>query len=447
MKTTVTPLQDNQVRLEVEVPAEELGSSLDRAARELSKSVSLKGFRRGKVPRKILERHVGRDAILQEAVRFAVPEFLARAVEAEEIDLVGRPEVESVDTNPDGPLAFGAVVDLRPVVEMCDPSEVSVQLESSLVVEEEEIQKEIDALRERFADLTAVPRGARKGDYVLINLEVTALDGKVESLSRPDFHYEVGSGSVVEELDTELEGKRAGEILQFRADLPESLPDHGGERGSFSVLVKEVKEKELPALDDEWVGSSSEFDTVAELEEEVRSAIGRVKRMQSRREAEEKALEALTERVGLVPPPSVVTEEVELRVENLSRQLEGSGLHFEDFLEKSGQSLDEIKESYRPDAAKAVSAVFLLRALADYEGISVTEEEIDEEIATLAQQTGEKPDKVRRKLAKTGRLQSIESGMLRRKTLSCLVGKVALVDSTGASVDLSVDTDEEDLVS
>lgn len=438
MKTTVTPLPDNQVRVEVEVSEDELSPALERAAREISRTVKLKGFRPGRIPLKVLERHVGRRAILDEAVPTAVPDFLADAVEAEEIDWVGRPTVEDVDGGVDSPLSFAATLDLRPQVSIGDVSDLEVRLDGPVAPTEEEIESEIDSIRRRYAVLETVPRGAADGDHVLVNLDAHHHDEQIDELSRNDLLYEVGSGNLVEELDTELLGATAGSILEFNATLPESAPLRPGEEVTFRVLVKEVKQRVLPALTDEWVDENSEFDTVEDMRTELVDQLSTHKLNYSRQSAQAKAVEALVERASVSVPASVVELEVDARLNELARQLAGQNIAFEQYLSATGTDLDSLREQFRPEAEAARAADFVLSAYADEAGVVLDEADLDRLVAVLAAQAGRHPKQMRKELERAGRLEALRSSFTRQKALGDLMEKVSVVDDAGEPVDLSI---------
>lgn len=446
MKTTVTPLEDNQVRLEVEVAPEELTPALDRAARELGRNLKLKGFRPGKVPRKVLERHVGREAIVKDAVPRAVPEFLLEAVQSEEIDFVGRPEIGEVEGGVDGPLTFSATLDLRPEVTVGDVSEIEVRLDGPVTPTEEEINSEIDAIRGRYATLETVSRGARTGDHVLFNMEAHVHDEQVDELTRTDLLYEVGTEAFVPELDRELTGASPGAILKFNAEMPAAGPVRPGEELSFTVLVKEIKEKILPELTDEWVDENSEFDTVEEMRAELEEQMAAYKLRASRQMAQERAVQALVERCGVKVPQSVVDLEVEQRLHEIAHQLAARGGDLEQYLEATGESFESLHDKLAPEAEQARAADFVLSAYAEEAGISASDPELDGMVAVLAAQSDKHPKALRKDLERSGRLEQLAMSLSRQKALAQLLDAVTVRDDVGEPVDLSLPEAQEDAI-
>lgn len=445
MKTTVTPLADHRVRVEVEVTEEELSPALERAARKIGRTVKLKGFRPGRVPRKVLERHVGRRAIVDEAVPSAVPDFLADAVAAEEIDWVGRPTVEDVEGGVDGPLSFAATLDLRPEVTIGDVSDIVVTLDGQVAPTEEEIEAEIDAIRGRYATLETVSRGAVEGDHVLVNLDAHHNTETVEELTRNDLLYELGSANLVEELDAELLGATAGSILKFNATLPETAPYRAGEELTFGVLVKEVKQRVLPELSDAWVDENSEFDTVGEMRTELVQQLGTAKLDYMRRKAQQEAIEALVARAAIAVPESVVDLEVDARVSELAGQFERQGIGLGAYLEATDQDLEALRAQMRPEAEVARAADFALTAYASEAGVTLADADLDGIVTVLATQAGQHPAKMRKELERSGRLAALEASFTRQKALAELMRTVAVVDAAGEHVDLTYpDQDEAD---
>lgn len=439
MKTTVTPIDDNKVRLDVEVDLDELGPSLDAAARELSKGVNLKGFRKGNIPRKVLERYVPRAEIAGEAVRIAVPQFLAEAIISEEVDMIGRPSVDAIDGGVDGPLTFSATVDVRPEIEIGDLSTLEVTTELALEVDDAAIDEQVEVMRDRFATTEVVDRPAIEGDQVLINVDASNADGPVEAFSFADTTYLVGSGSFVETIDTELVGAQAGAILEFTDTIPDGAPQYGGESLTFKVLLKEVRGKVLPDVTDEWVDESTEFDTVTEMRTELAKSLADQRLAQVRAEGQEKTFDALVERTGLKIPDSVIDEEVEERLHSFGHDLQRRGINLEQYLQMTGDSLDEMRDRARPDAKRAVEVSLLLRQIANEAELEVTDAEVDEQVELIAAQVQKSPAKVRKDLDRGGQLRSMAANMLRTKALRHLFDTVEVTTADGAKVSYADD--------
>ncbi len=269
-------MEGNLVRLSVEIDEPEFDRALGDVVRSLAQQVRVPGFRPGKVPRKVLEARMGgAGALRAEALRESLPDFYARAVVDTELDPIAQPDIDITGGEDGGAVSFDAVVQVRPIVAIPGYDGLQVTL-PGLSVSEEEIQSQIDRLRENDAELDVVDRPAIDGDLVTIDLHGNDASG-AEVVGVDDYLYEVGSASVVPELDAELHGAKAGAILAFDA----ANPNEPEQNVAFRVLVKEVKVKKLPEATDEWAAESSEFDTVAELRSDIETRIGRVKLMQS----------------------------------------------------------------------------------------------------------------------------------------------------------------------
>jgi trigger factor len=298
------------------------------------------------------------------------------------------------------------------------------------VASDEEIQRQIDRLRNTDAVLSEVDRPAVDGDNVTINLKTTrGGDEVVDGLSADDFLYEVGSEAVVPELDVELRGAKVGDIRKFTSSLPD------GEEMRLEVLVKDVKEKLLPEVTDEWASGASEFETVAELQADLRTRIESIKRMELALGLRDQALAALVELVAEEPPESMVAAELERQLRDLAHRLEHQGATIEQYLTAIGKQPQELVDELRPGAADAVKADLALRALADAEAFEVDDDEVDAEIERIAESVGRPPAQVRRNLVTADQLPAVRSDVRKAKALAWLVEHVAIVDPEGQPID------------
>src|SRR5580698_8779399 len=278
MRATTESLEDSKVKLSVEVDETEVDAALDQTVRKMAREARVPGFRPGKVPRRVLEARLGGSMALRtEALREALPDFYAQAVSDTQLDAIAPPEIDITAGEESGAVTFDAVVQVRPIVHIPGYSALRAVL-PTLVVTDEEISAQVDRLRENDGELVVVTRPAIDKDNVTINIHGKSSAG-AEVLGADDFLYEVGVGSVVPELDEALRGAKAGDVLEFSAPVPGAEPD--ADPITFQVLVKEVKEKHLPELTDSWASENSEFETVAELEADIRDRMSRVKVVQA----------------------------------------------------------------------------------------------------------------------------------------------------------------------
>ena len=438
MRATTEPLEGNLVRLSVEIDEPEFDHAMGDVVRTLARQVRVPGFRPGKVPRKVLEARMGgAGALRAEALREAVPDFYAQAVVDTELDPIAQPEIDITGGEESGAVSFDAVVQVRPLVSIPGYDGLQVTL-PGLEVKDEEVQQQVDRLRENDAELEVVDRPAIDGDLVTIDLHGNdASDAEVVGVD--DYLYEVGSGTVVPELDKELHGAKAGAIVAFDAASPQN-PD---EQIAFRVLVKEVKNKKLPDETDEWAAESSEFATMAELRADIDERIRRVKLVQTQMSLRQKAVEALS---GLVSdddvPEILVDAEVNERLHDLQHRLEAQKLGLAEYFQATGTSPDELLASVRVDAHAAVKADLALRALVEAEELPLSDDELDAEVSTMAERMDTSPADLRHRLDTAGRTGAVRSELRKGKALEWLLDNVDLVDEEGNPMsrdDLKVD--------
>src|SRR5438105_9318144 len=303
MKASVEPLEGNKVKVSVEVDEVEFDKAIDAAFRKIARQTRIPGFRPGKAPRRILEARLGSDAARGEALRDALPDYYLQAIEQEAVDAIAPPEIDITAGQDGGPVSFEAVVEVRPQVSVAGYQGLRVTIPSPNVTDEE-IDRQLDRLRDQFGELREVTRPARDGDHVTVDLHGYRHSTQIEGLTADDFLYEVGSGAVVPELDDQLRGAKPGDILKFNA-----TPPGQEEAAAFQVLVKDVKEKVLPEVTDEWASEASEFETVDALREDIATRLGAVKKIQAQLSMREQAVDALVDLVSEEMPDPLVGEE------------------------------------------------------------------------------------------------------------------------------------------
>jgi trigger factor len=428
MRSTSEVLEGNRVKLSVEVDEEELGKAVDETFRRLQKEVTVPGFRPGKVPRRLLEVRLGPQAIRAEVIRHALPDYYAQAVEEAELDTIAAPEIDITSGEDDGPLAFDAVVEVRPKVSIAGYEGLVVTV-PPLEPTEAEIDARIDRLREQFAELSEVERPARDGDLVTVDVHGVR-DGQIaEGLSADDFVYEVGTGGIAEGADEALRAKKAGDIIEIDA------PNLQGGAGTLRLLVKQVREKVLPEANDEWASDASEFDTLEELRSDLASRLRSLKKLEGRLVVRERSVEALAELVVDEMPPTLVAQAADQAREALSRRLAERGLTIDQYLEASGQPLEDLTAEFERQAVSQVRADLALRALADAEGITVDDQDLAAEIERLARQSNQDARVLATRLARSGGLEQLRSDVRNEKAVAWLTDSVDLVDEQGAPMD------------
>jgi trigger factor len=435
LTTSVEPLEGNKVRLRVEVPAADFERAIDAAFRKLAREVKIPGFRPGKAPRALLEARLGTEVAREQALRDALPEYYAQAVEAEDIDVIAAPEIDITEGEDGGDVAFDAVVEVRPEAQLDGYDGVRVEIPNP-AVGDEEVDAQIDALRDRFADLEDKTAPLADGDYAQIDIKGYVHDEVIDALSATDYLYEIGSSGLVPKLDEELRGKRVGDILRFNDTLPERFGDRAGQEVAFQVLVKETKRKVLPEPTDDWASEVSEFDTLDALRADARQRLGVVATVRAQMLVRDKVLEKVAERVEVAIPEALVDQEAERRLHDLAHRLEHQGVTIPDYLAATGQEEKAFVAELKEHATDAVRADLALRSVVDQEHIEATDEELQREIDRVAERVGEKPAKVRRDLERRGVIEAVRSDIARGKALQFLVDHATVVDESGDPVEL-----------
>ena len=433
MKSALETLNPTRVRLTVEVPFEELKPSLDTAYKKIAGQVTIPGFRKGRVPPRIIDQRFGRAMVLEEAVNEALPEFYGKAVEENDIQVLGRPEVD-VTTFEDGEqLTFTAEVDVRPDFELPDYQGLEVTVDDAETTDED-LDEQTQGLRERFAILKGIDRAAANDDFVSIDLSASIAGEAIDDLSAKGLSYQVGQGSLLDGLDEALTGLAAGESATFPTSLVGG--DHAGEDAEVTVTVNSVKERELPALDDEFAQTASEFDTLDELRADLRTRFEQMKQLEQGVQARDRALEALLAKVDVPLPEGVVQAEIQGRQHALAHQLEQAGMSREDFLAAEGQSAEEFDADIDKRTREALTAQFVLDKIVAKEQLSVSEQELTEHIIRTASRYGMGPDQFAQQIVQAGQVPVLVSEVVRGKALALVLESAKVVDASGRPVDL-----------
>jgi trigger factor len=433
MHTTVEETDKHKVRLTVEVEPDRIGKDLDRTYRRIAQQVKIPGFRKGKVPRKVIDAQIGRDAVVGEFIEDSVPTYYREALREHELAPITDPDIDLGQLEEGKPLVFTATVEVRPRLQLEERDYKGIKVERpSASVSDREVDDMLERLRERFAELETVGRAARTGDYVLIDLRASIHDQEVPEATRPDYLYEIGSGEFTGKLDEELEGKRAGEILRFNAPLDERFGDRAGQEVSFQVLVKEVKGKKLPDVDDAFAKTASEFDTLAELREGLREQLRANKERAADAEVRDLVLQTLVDSVDVELPDALVDEEVEHRLRHARERAERTGMPLEELLRSQGFDELRFRSDARAHSIRAIKADLALEAVARNDDLEVTAEEIGREISQLASALGRDAKDVAKQLDRSGQVVSLAGDIIRSKALDVLVEHAEVV-SEGAA--------------
>ncbi|MEU3198542.1 trigger factor [Streptomyces sp. NPDC006996] len=442
MKSAVETLNPTRVRLTVEVPFEELKDSLDAAYKKINQQVTVKGFRKGKVPARVIDQRFGRGAVLEEAVNDALPKFYTDAVNEAELNPLGQPEVDITELKDGETLNFTAEVDIRPAIEIPDYSGIEVEVDA-VEVSEEDVDKAVEELRERFASTSPVERAAADGDVVTIDLEAK-VDGEVlEDGVASDVSYTIGSGELLEGIDDAVKGAEAGGEATFTSELKGGSAV--GKEAEVTVKVTQVAARELPELDDEFAQLASEFDTLEELKADSRKRLENMKQYDQATQAQERVLEKLLELVEVPVPEKLLEDEINTRKHNLEHhQLGQMGLDLAKYLEIQGKTEEEFDTETREAAVKGIKTQFVLDELVKQEKLNVNQEELTEHLMRRASSSGMSPDQFAQAVVEQGQVPLLVGEVARGKALAVVVEKATVKDTNGEVVDLDDEDEDED---
>lgn len=428
MRSSAEVLEDNRVKLTVEVDEADVAKAEDETLRRLTREVQMPGFRPGKVPRRLIQARLGQKGVREEVLRNALPDYFAEAVEEQQLDIISSPQIDIDEGEEGGPVRFSAIVEVRPeiVVPGYDGLVVTVPAPEAT---EEEIDAQILRLREQFASLNEVDRPVERGDVVTLDIEERRDGGTDEAMSVEDFSYEVGTEGITDGADEALVGAKAGDVLELDA------PEMPGGPAQLRLVVKQVREKLLPDPDDAFASDASEFDTVDELREDLRTRMGAVKRLQTTLALRDRVADALVELVADEPPESLVADRREQLFEDFTYRLAQQRVRVEEYLEAVGKEADELVAELGQQAARDVKLDLALRAVAKAEDLEPDESDLDEEVVHLAGHANQTPAEMRAALEENGRMPLLRAEIRKSKALRWLLDHVAIVDEQGNAVD------------
>lgn len=440
MKSAVETLNPTRVRLSIEVPFEELKDSLDAAYKKINQQVTVKGFRKGKIPARVIDQRFGRGAVLEEAVNDALPKFYTEAVNEAELNPLGQPEVDITELKDGETLNFTAEVDIRPTIEIPDYSGIEVEVDA-VEVSEADIDESVEQLRERFAATSPVERAAVDGDVVTLDLEAK-VDGEVlEDGVAEGVSYTIGSGELLEGIDEAVTGLEAGGEATFASELKGGSA--AGQEAQVTVKVTQVAARELPALDDEFAQLASEFDTLEELRADSRKRLENMKQYDQATQAQERVLEKLLELVEVPVPEKLLEDEINTRKHNLEHhQLGQMGLDLDKYLEIQGKTAEEFDTETKEAAVKGIKTQFVLDELVNKEKLNVNQEELTEHLMRRAASSGMSPDQFAQAVVEGGQVPLLVGEVARGKALAVVVEAATVKDTNGEIVDLEDEDDE-----
>jgi trigger factor len=415
VKSTIETLSPTRVRLDIEVAYSEMTTHVADAYKKVATQVNIPGFRKGKVPASMIDQRVGRGTVLDEAINAALPDFYGQAAREHTVAVIGRPVVDVKEFVDNEKLVFTVEVDVRPEVTLPDFSKIEVVVDD-VTVSDADIDEQIESLRTRFGTLTTVERKIANGDFATLDMNAFINGETVEGGQANDLSYEVGSDKMIPGLDEILIGMAVGETKRFETEL---VGQQEGEKGEVEATVKAVKERELPPVDDAFAKLASEFDTLAELREDFRERLGRVKKMEQGTQARDRLVEKLLADLDIPVPDTLVELEV-------NDHLEGEG-RLEDAAHRAEVD-GEVRASLKSD--------FLLDAIVQSEDVQVTEIELTEYLVRTSQRYGMAPQQFAEELQKAGQISQLVAEVTRAKALASVLGRITVKDASGAVIDL-----------
>lgn len=441
MRATSEVLEENKVRIAVEVDEDEVEAALSTAAKTLARQVRIPGFRPGRAPRQVVEARIGGPkALRDEAMRELLPDFYARAVSATKVEPISVPELNVTKGEEDGPVEFDAVVEVRPQVHVTGYEALRVTIPSPIATDTE-VDLLVDQLRETDAVLSEVGRPIVTGDHVTMDVTGRDADG-TEVVTVPDYDYVVGQGTIVDTADEQLSGMRAGETLEVAGVAP------GGGQMSYTLVLKDVRERVLPELTDEWVEENSEFATAHELRDAFLARVHTYKLTQARRAMRDATMAELAAQVADSDVPATLLDaEARERFQAFQANLESQGASLEQFFQITHQTPDDLVAMMQAEALHAVKVDLALRAVALDEQLEATPEALDEELARLADGSGRSVATLRAELERGGRIGALRAATTKQLAADWVLERVTYVDETGSEIDrasLEVDDAADD---
>ena len=425
--STLTRLAPTQVELEIPISADELAAAQERAFRKLAKNVRLPGFRQGKVPRRVFEQTYGVESITSQAMDDVVPEVYAKAVREHDLEPIDRPRMELLPDEEGKPTRLKAIVDVRPAIDLGTYKGVEIE-QAAATVTDEDVERSLLTLAKERATLVPVEREARIGDVIVMDYE-----GKIEGVA-----FEGGSATgQTTELDEErfipgfasgIAGMKAGETKDVHATFPEQYgqADLAGKEAVFTIVLHDVKELELPTIDDEFAKSFSENQTLEALREDVRKRLETISASRTRRAVGNALMEKLLESQSFDLPDILIEREIDQMLNDAAGTAARAGVNFEEYLAQVGKTEDELRAEYRPDAQTRVRGTLYIEAVAKVENIAATPADIALELESLARQYGQPVDKIRQALGNN--VLSLMDGIVRNKTLEFLIDHAKVVE-------------------
>lgn len=428
MKVTVENGENQQVTLTIEVEAAEVNKAVDQACKRLANRVSIPGFRKGKAPRMIVERHVGKDAVLQEAFDIVAPKALSKAFDEQKIDPVTRPSVD-IETLEEGKdLVFKATVTPRPEVKLGDYKGLNVP-KNEVSITDEDVEKQLKTFQDRQGKLVDAPEGAevKDGDFTTLDFK-GFVDGEAfDGGEGKDYPLQIGSNSFIPGFEDQLVGAKIGEERDVNVKFPEEYhaKELAGKDATFKCTIRSIKTKELPAIDDELAKKVSKFETLDELKADIRKNLEENAERTAENDQKSAAIEMATNNITVDIPAVMIDNRVTAMIQEMAMRLEQQGMKLEQYLQYAGTDIAKLREQYRETAEKNVKTDLMLEEVAKAEDIEVEAKDLDEEVAAMAAAYGATPQQVQKIIKEQGRIGDLAASVLRKKTAQFIIDNIA----------------------
>jgi len=426
MKVSAEKLDKTKAEVTVEIPEEEFENSLQKAYRIVVKKVNIPGFRKGKAPRRILENIYGREVLIEDALEDAIPTAYVKALEEikDEYKPVSEPEYELVSVEKGSPVVFKAKFDCRPEVKLGQYKGLELP-KNPIEISEEDVDKELEAMRQRYAKLDVADGPAVSGDVLTIDF-LGKVDGQpFEGGKGENYRLELGSNTFIPGFENQLLGAAVKETKDVSVTFPEDYHSEelAGKPAVFTVTVNEIKRKELAELDDEFAKDVSEFATMQELRQDIKNKLIKTAEERAESELKSEAIKRASENAELTIPASMIEKRIDRLVEDLGYRLQQQGISLDYYLEVTGAKLEDLRGNYREGAEASVRGDLVLEEIAKVEKIEATPAEVDEEIRKMAENFKQDAAKVREFMEKQGQLSSLEFGIIIEKAISLIIAE------------------------
>lgn len=428
MDVNVNELENSRVEFEITVPAAELDKAYESAYKKVAGKVNIPGFRRGRAPKKIVERTVGKEYIIDEAVEIAAPKAFFEALKEKEIDIVTRPDFEVITKELGSDLVFKAVATKKPEVTLGEYKGLKVDVQKD-VVDDEAVQLQLTRMLDRQADMVDAGEGAEvaRDDFITLDFK-GFVDGEAFAGGEgEDYPLQIGSNSFIPGFEDQLVGARVGEEREVNVTFPEEYhaEELKGKPAVFKCTVKTIKRKVLPALDDEFARKASTFQTLDELKADIRSNLEKTAESKAVSEKREAAIKQAAENASVDVPEVMIENRINVMIQELAMRLEQQGMKLEMYLQYAGTDISKLRETYRDTAAANVRTDLVLEAVAKAEGIKVEAEELDAEVEAMAKAYGATAAEVKKIITQQGRTVDLVETVLRRKTAQFIIDNLS----------------------